>query len=228
MRELILVTALALAPLAGCDAPKQDEPIAKAAKPELKQTVDTKMSKEELEEARRKAGFKSFDEEAAENMAAMEKGEREYIKRRLPKYRDMLAQVGGFVDRVEKEAEKWPKAKDAQAAFDAFAKKYEEDMKTFMEGYNELTEQGLKGGNAQAKIGSAMRSLADLNNDLRPDISSEAGFKTAVQGIRDAIAEVDKELTAIEKDESLDASGADSEGDGDEKAGDEKADKKPG
>ena len=234
MRHVIVASILALAPLYACDAPKQEEPIAKSTKPgELKQGGDTKMTEEELEEARRKAGFKSFEEEAAENMAAMEKGEREYIKRRLPKYREAMKTVRGFVDQIEKESATWPKAKDPQAAFDGFAKKYEEDMKAFMVSYNELTENGTRGGAAAAKIGAALRSLADLNNDLSPEIAGEASFKTATEEIRKSLDEVDKELDAIEKDESLDATGAEGESEGpddakagDAKAGDAKADDK--
>lgn len=240
MRHVIAASVLALAPLLACDAPKQEEPIAKSTKPgELKQATDTKMSKEELEEARRKAGFKSFEEEAAENMAAMEKGEREYIKRRLPKYREAMKTVRGFVDDIEKQSAAWPKAKDPKAAFDKWAEKYKEDMKAFMESYNELTENGTRGGAAAAKIGAALRSLADLNNDLSPEIGAEASFKTATDGIRKSLDEVDKELDTIEKDESLDASGAEGESEGeagaegdakagDAKAGDEKADDKKG
>lgn len=228
MRNVIVASILALAPLLACDAPKgDDEPVAKSTKPgELKQASDTKMSEAELEEARRKAGFKSFEEEAAENMAAMEKGEREYIKRRLPKYREAMKTVRGFVDQIEKESANWAKAKDPQADFDKFAKKYEEDMKAFMTSYNELTENGTRGGGAAAKIGAALRSLADLNNDLSPQIGSEASFKTAVEDIRKALDEVDKELDTIEKDESLDATGAEGESDGPDEKGDAKADEK--
>jgi septation ring formation regulator EzrA len=233
MRHVIVASVLALAPLSACDAPKQDEPIQKATKPgELKQAgADTKMSEAELEEARKKAGFKSYEDEAAENMAAMEKGEREYIKRRLPKYREAMKTVRGFVDQIEKEAAAWPKAKDPQAAFDKFAEKYKEDMKAFMESYNELTENGIRGGAAAAKVGAALRSLADLNNDLSPEISKEASFNTALADIRKSLDEVDKELDTIEKDETLDVSGAEGEtdapADGDDaKADDAKADDK--
>jgi hypothetical protein len=226
MRHLIVASILALAPLVACDAPKQEEPVQKAAKPELKQAADTKMSKEELEEARKKAGFKSFDEEAAENMAAMEKGEREFVKRRLPKYREAMKTVRGFVDEIEKQSATWPKAKDPQAAFDKFAEKYKEDMKAFMESYNELTENGIRGGALAATIGAAMRSLADLNNDLSPEIAGEASFKTALEEIRKSLDAVDKDLDAIEKDETLDATGAEGESDGPDEKGDAKADDK--
>ena len=212
---------------AACDSPKQDEPAASSKKPgELKQASDTKMTKEELEKARKEAGFKSFDEAAAENMAAMEKGNREYIKRRMDKYRDMLKQLRGFVDTIEAESAKWAEGK---GDFEKFKEKYEEDAKAFRTSYNELTGNGLEGGNTQAKIGKAMRGWENINNDLGPDIAKEGSFKTAIEDLRKDLDEVDKEIDAIDKDESLDASGEEGEEGGDAKAegkADEKADAK--
>src|SRR5688572_27553267 len=221
MRQVIVATIVALAFGTGCDAPKQEEP-AKATKAELKQATEKKMSDAELEAERRKAGFIPLEEQAADNMAAMEKGEREYVKRRVDKYKEMLKRIRELLDGVEKEAAKWAKAKDPQKAFEAFAKTYQEDMKEFLKGYNELTEGGVRGGNFQAKISAAIREWEGLNNSLAADSSGKDEFKAALKATRDGLDGVDKELEAIEKDATLDISGEEGK-EGDTKAGDTKA-----
>jgi hypothetical protein len=220
---IAIIAGLALGAIS-CDSPKTEDTPAPSTKPgELKQASDTKMSKEELEKARKEAGFKSFEEQAAENMAAMEKGNREYIKRRLTKYRDMLKGMRSMVDDIESQSAKWAEGKGDFAKFEAA---YKDDAKDFRTAYNELTGNGLEGGNTQAKIAKAMRSWENINNDLGPDIAKESNFKTALEEVRKDLDEVDKDIDAIEKDDTLDGSGGEdaaADGKGDEKA-DAKAD----
>src|SRR5690606_19852019 len=123
----------------------------------------TDMTPEELEEARRKAGFKDKDELAEENIAVMRKGEREYVKTRLAEHRALLASVRGLVDRVEKEAPKWAKAKEPAKAFEKFSKKHEEDTKALDETYKALMEGGGSQIDVQAKLVGAFRSFELLN-----------------------------------------------------------------
>src|SRR4029079_12583543 len=99
--------------LAACDSKPKEEPPAKTKNlSELKQTTKTDMSPEELEEARRKPGSADKDQPAEESIAVMRKGEREFVKTRLAEHRALLKTLRGLLDQVEKEAPKWPKAKD--------------------------------------------------------------------------------------------------------------------
>jgi uncharacterized low-complexity protein len=207
----------------GCDSSKPEIAPAPTKKPsELKQAVDEKRSKEELEAARRAAGFKSYEEQAAENMAAMEKGEREYIKRRLVDYRKLLADLRADVDDIEKSSKDWAAAKDGQKAFDAHAEKRKEHTKGLNTRYAEISEDGVRGGNFQANLSKAWRAWEDLGNDLGPAISAEGNFTKALADLRTELDGLTKELDAIEKDETLDAGSEDAKA-GDAKAGDAKA-----
>ena len=136
MRALVCATGLVIG-LCACDTgqPKVETPPPTKSITELKQSSQSELSPEELEEERRKAGFKDPDELAAENIEQMKKGEREYVKTRLEEHREMLTSLRGLVDRVEKEAPKWAKAKDPQGAFDKFSEKYKEDTAALDETY---------------------------------------------------------------------------------------------
>lgn len=203
MRALICATGLVLG-LYACDSgqTKVETPPPTKNIGELKQSANTKMSPEELEEARRKAGFRDPDELAAENIEAMKKVEREFVKTRLAEHREMMATLRDLVDRVEKEAGKWAKARNAQSAFDKFSEAYEEDTKALDEVYDRLMKNGTQ-IDIQAKLVGAFRAFEDLNGDLGPEIAAEEGFATAVEGLRKQLDELDAELDAIEKDESL-------------------------
>lgn len=191
--------------LSACDSgqPKIETPPPTKSFSDLKQAAKTDMSPEELEEARRKAGFKDKDELAEENIAVMKKGEREYVKTRLAEHRELLETVRGLIDRVEKEAPKWAKAKDAAKAFEKFSEKFKEDTKAVDETYKKLMEGGGAQIDIQAKLIGAFRSFELLNGDLGPEISAEEKFGTAISELRKELDELDKELEAIEKDESL-------------------------
>ena len=202
MRLTLLVFATSL--VFGCDS-KPDEPIAKKTKSlsELQQDVKDERTPEELEKARKEAGFKDPEEAAKENIAAMEKGEREFVKTRIAKYKEMAKGFRENVDGLEKDAKAWAGAKDPQKAFDKWVEGYKEDVKGFFTAYNELSENGIRGGALAATISKALRTWENVNNDLGPEISKEANFEKSIGDLRTMIDEIDKELGAIEKDDTL-------------------------
>lgn len=226
MRRSVFVISIVLGLTAtACDA-KKDEPLVPETKNigDLKQEVKDKRTPEELEKARREAGFLDPEEEAKANMAAMEKGEREFIKTRLDKYREMTKGLRAHLDSIDKEAKNWAKAKNAQKAFDKFVEGYKKDVKDFTTAYNEVSENGIRGGKLAASIGKTLRAWENVNNDLSPEISKAANFDKSLTDIRTALDAIEKELDAIEKDETLKAgedSKADAKADGksDGKAG---------
>jgi archaellum component FlaC len=202
LRSLVCATGLVLG-LAGCDSkPKEEPPPKTKSISELKQTPKTNMSPEELEEARRKAGFADKDELAAQNIEAMRKGEREYVKTRLAEHRALLKTLRGLVDKVEKEAPKWPKAKDPAKAAEKFAEGYKEEVKAFDASYKKLMESAT-GIDVQAKLAGVKDAFELVTNDLGPELSTAEGFAAAVADVRKRIDEIEKELEVIEKDETL-------------------------
>lgn len=202
MRSLVCAIGLVLG-LVGCDSKPKEEPPAKTKNlSDLKQTTKTDMSPEELEEARRKAGFADKDQLAEENIAVMRKGEREFVKTRIVEHRAMLETLRGLVDRVEKEAPKWPKAKDPAKAFEKFNEGYKKDVKALDADYKKLMESAT-GIDIQAKLTSAVRSFELVNDDLGPELSTAEGFATTVADLRKQLDEIDKDLETIEKDEAL-------------------------
>jgi hypothetical protein len=203
MRSFVCATGLVIG-LAACDSgqPKAEPPPKTKGIGELKQTTKTDMSPEELEEARRKAGFADPDQLAKENIEVMRKGEREYVKTRLAEHRALSKTLRGLVDRVEKEAPKWPKAKDAAKAFEKFAEGYKEEVKAFEASYKKLMEVAT-GIDVQAKLAGVKDAFELVTNDLGPELSTAEGFAAAVAKVRTQLDEIDKELEAIEKDETL-------------------------
>ena len=169
---------------------------------DVKQKPKTEMSKEELEEARRKAGFKSHEERLEEAKAQYDKMEKGYIKGRLSTYRDMVKGLRTKLDDVEKAAPKWAKN---EAAFKKFSDKYKADNTDFKKSYDDLTEKGTRGGNLQIEIGNLVSEWENFNGDLGPKISEAEGFKTTLEGLRTKLGEIDKALDEIEKDESIEA-----------------------
>ena len=204
MRLFVCATGLLIG-LAACDSSSKtkEEPPAKTKNlSELKQATKTDMSPEELEEARRKAGFADKDQLAEENIAVMRKGEREYVKTRLAEHRAMIKTLRGLVDRVEKEAPTWPKAKDPAKAFEKFNEKYKEDVKA-LDATNKTLMESATGIDVQAKLIGAFRSFELVNDDLGPELSTAEGFATTVADLRKQLDEIDKDLDAIEKDDTL-------------------------
>ncbi len=208
MRSLLCATVCAAGLTLGapaCDSgqPKVEAPPKTKSITELKQSSKTEMTPEELEEARRKAGFKDKDELAEENINVMKKGEREYIKTRLADHRELTKTMRGLLDKVEKAAPKWGKAKDPAKAYEGFAEGYKEETKALAEKHNELIKGGGSQIDVQAKLVGVFRVFENLNGDLSPELAGEEGFQTALADIRKQLDEIDGDLEAIEKDESL-------------------------
>lgn len=203
MRALLCATGLVFG-LAACDSgqPKVETPPPTKSITELKQSSKTEMTPEELEEARRKAGFKDPNELAQDNINEMKKGEREYVKTRMKEHRELMKTLRAQVDKAEKEAGKWAKAKDPQKAFDKFSGGYKEDNKALTETYKKLIEGGAQ-IDIQAKLVGAFRGFENLNGDLGPEIANEEGFTKALADLRKQLDEIDADLDAIDKDESL-------------------------
>lgn len=201
MRSPVCAAALLLG-LTACDTGQAKVELPPQQAPKSNKPKKPEMTPEELAEARRKAGFKDKDELAEENIAVMRKGEREWVKTRLAEHRDMLGTIRKLLDRAEKDAPKWAKAKDAQKAFDKFSTQYKEDTTALGEVYDKMMEGGSQ-IDVQAKIVGMYRAFENFNNDLGPEISAEEGFPTALADIRKQLDELDKELETIEKDETL-------------------------
>lgn len=196
---LLFGLAAPMGGLAGCDAAEEPPPPKKRKKLSELTQEGPDMTEEELAEARKKAGFKSQDEIAAENAAMFEKGAREYVKTRLPEYKSFNEQFGTMLADLEKQAPKW---KD-EAAFEKFSKKYKETVDAFTDTYDALTGKGTEGGQTQAVLGKAFRMWEDLNTGLGPGVADNPKFKEGLDAIRDEIKKVDEALADIEKDESL-------------------------
>lgn len=162
-------------------------------------SYEKEMTPEELAEARKAAGHDSMDEIAAENAKMFEKGAREYIKTRLPEYRDLVAELRGYLDKIEKQAPKW----SDDAAFSKFEEKYKKDVKAFLDTYDTLTGEGIEGGNTQADLSAAVRAWEALNGELGAGIGDNAQLPTALEEIRERMTKVEAALDDIEKDETL-------------------------
>ena len=162
-------------------------------------SYEKEMTPEELAEARKAAGHDSMDEIAAENAKMFEKGAREYIKTRLPEYRDLVKELRGYLDAIEKQAPKW----GDDAAFSKYEDKYKKDVKAFLDTYDTLTGKGIEGGNTQADLSAAVRAWEALNGELGPGIGDNAQLPKALEEIRERLTKVEAALDDIEKDESL-------------------------
>ncbi len=223
----ITITLLLVASLAACDNSKPEEKApSKKSVFDLKQAPPGTASKEELEEARRKAGFKSNEQVMAEARAKDQQNGKIWIKERLKDYRKLVDDVRKKVDEIEKSAPKWKDAK----AFEAWNEKYKKDVSKLMKGYDELTAKGTEGSDTQTMLAEAMRAWEDLRGDLGPEIAAkekEEAFKNALAAIRKELDEFSKALDEIEKDDSLVPAPAEGEGkaEGDAKA-EGKADEK--
>jgi hypothetical protein len=226
--SLCFVSLVSLVSIGGCDNTRTEEKAQDKGKTafDLKQTPSTKKSQAELEEARRKAGFKSNEEVMAEAKEKYERDSKVYIKEHLADYRKLLADVRKKLDEVEKAAPKWANA----AAFESWNEKYKKDVSKIIKGYDELTKKGSEGGNTQSQLGGAIQAWEDLGGDLGPEIAKQEAFATTLAEIRKQLDAVGTVLDEIEKDETLVATPEPGpEGDakaGDAKAGDAKADDK--
>jgi hypothetical protein len=231
MRSLVVAFGFA-AVIAGpaCDQTKPEDkaPPAKTKNlSEMKQGGSEK-SAEELEKARKEAGWKSNDDMLAEAKEKYERDSKIYIKGKIKDYRKILEDIRKQLDALEKAAPKWAESKDGAKTVEAFATKAKKDNKEILDRYDEVTNKGTEGGNTQVVLGDAVRAWEDLYGDLAPDLSTNAAFATTLADIRKKLDEVTKVLDEIEKDDTLVAEpeeGADAKAD-DKKAGDKKADDK--
>lgn len=172
---------------------------------ELKQESKSEMSKEELEEARRRAGFKSPEEQRAEALAEYVKSEKAYVKGRLKEFRKLTQTMRKRLDTVEKAAPQWLKAKDGDAAVAKFKEKNKEANKQVIDTYDELTEKGSRGGDTIAGLDRAVRQWQDLNSELHPQAAEVEAFPAVLAAIRQQLDEVDAAFQEIEKDDSIEA-----------------------
>lgn len=229
MRRIVVLIALSTF-VAACDSTPRIEEKAPEKKKlsEMKQAGADKATPEELEEARRKAGFRSPEDARAEATAKYVLDSKIYVKGRLADYRKLLDDIRKQLDEVEKAAPKWAKAKDGQAALDSWNEKYKKEASKVTKFHDELTAKGTEGGDTEVAISAALQAWGNLRNDLAPDISANEGFKTALTDIRAKLDEIGKSLDDIEKDESVVAepeAGADAKADAN---ADAKADAKAG
>lgn len=195
-------------PLAGCDSSDEEPdlglPKTKSLS-ELKQESKSEMSKEELEEARRQAGFKSPEEQRAEALAEYTKSEKEYVKGHLKEFRGLVQGLRKRLAMVEKAAKNWLRAKKPEAAFEKFKEKYKESIKEYDDSYDEVTKERSRGGDTLAELEKAVRSWQDLNNDLSPDIAEAEGFEATLTAIREQLDKVEAQLEEIAKDDTIEA-----------------------
>ncbi len=166
------------------------------------------VSKEELEERRKKLGFRSKAdiqaEEAAKIAVEMEKGEREYIKSRAKDYKKLNDDTKKFVDDLEKESAKWAAAKDPDKAFEKAGKGFQDRMKDLIKEIDRLSERSTKGGNTQAIYNKLFRPLDEaVKGSLGPQISADAAFTELLKTTRTELDNVVKAVEEIEKDETL-------------------------
>lgn len=193
-----LLTFSSLAPMA-CDESARQEKLNTHKQTRDLKDFEPEMSPEELAEARKATHHDSQDELAAENAKMFEKGAREWIKTRLPEYRDFLADFRDHIDTIEKEAPKWKDDK----AFAKFDEKYKERVKAFITTYDALTGEGIEGGNTQAELGKAFRDWEALKDELSPGVADSERFPEILKAIRDTLDTVGKALDDIEADETL-------------------------
>ncbi|MBC8073437.1 MAG: hypothetical protein IAG13_34270 [Deltaproteobacteria bacterium] len=225
----ITISLVLVASLVGCDTPRVEEKApSKKGVFDLKQSSNSTASKEELEEARRKAGFKSNEEVMAEAREKDSRNGKLWVKERLKDYRKMVEDIRKKVDEIEKSAPKWKDAK----AFESWNEKYKKDVSKLKKEYDELTAKGSEGSDTQTILAEAMRAWEDLRGDLGPGLATEKkeAFEGALTNIRAKLDEFSKAVDAIEKDDTLvpePAEGeAKEEGKADAKADEKKADAK--
>jgi chromosome segregation ATPase len=214
MLRWVCVAALGLTAIA-CDKKEEDEDLGlKKSKSiyDVKQSTKSEMSKEELEEARRKAGFKSHEERLEEAKAEYSKMEKGYVKARLPAFRDLLEDIRANLDGVEKAAPKWVKS---DATFEKWNAKYKDGVKSVKKTHDELTETGNRGGNVEVEINTLLSDWDTFNAELEPKSAEAETFKASLEALRTKIGEIEQELDAIEKDDTIEPEKAE----GDEKKG---------
>lgn len=208
----------ALLGLVGCDNKEPDLGIKETKSIyDLKQEAKTDKTQEELEEARRKAGFKSHEEQIEEAKAQYEKMERGYVKGRAERYKELLASARAKLDKIEKAAPSWAKAKNPDKAVESFKTKYDEELEAFRKEYDDLSEKGSRGGNLQSDLETVVSALENLGNDLGPQLAEAEQFQTTLKAVRDQIDAIETLIEEIEADESIEAEEVAEDAEGGEK-----------
>jgi hypothetical protein len=207
MRAPLLFLALCLVPVVGCDSsesePDEKFKLKKKFVPPSEREVKVDATPEELAEARKKAGFKSREEQENEAKAMFEKSAREYVKTRAAEYRKFVEDIRAKLDDAEKQADKWAKAKKADAAFEKWKKASDEEDSAFEKRYLKLTGNMAEGGDTTAKLGKAYRAWGELRSNLGPKIAENERFKPKLEEVRSFLEPVDALLDDIEKDDTL-------------------------
>jgi hypothetical protein len=211
MRKPLWIAAavLTMSTFAGCEAsdkePEVDErfKVEKKFVPLSEREVKVTQSAEELAEIRKKSGFKTQEEIAAENAKMFEKGAREHVKTHLEGYRGVVAELTANLDEIDKESQKWLKAKDPGKAHEKWAKKKEKQNKELDKTYMKVTGNMSEGGETTAKLGRAYRGYTELFGNLGGKVAENERFPPAVEAIRKDLEAVVALLDDIEKDDTL-------------------------
>lgn len=161
------------------------------------------MSAEELIEIRRKAGFKDSTDLLSESAKLREKDARQYIKDRMPEYRQLLADLQQSVQSIAEGAQQWPNARNPQQAFERWNRQYTRKIQKLTATYYALTAQESQGGATQVLLGRSFHAWENLSNDLSPDISQKARFNSLLQEINQGFAAVEQAFDDIDQDERL-------------------------
>ncbi len=203
--RFVVVGALTLA-LSACGGEQKSiaDQIGPASKKPSELKIKKKtMSPEELAEARRKSGFVDPEEERAKIAKQMEKGEREFVKTRLKKFRALTKDFEARITELEKAVAKWAKAKDPQRPFDKFKGKFMKPARKLMKTQRKLSENNARGGKTNELLIMALRTWDDLLSDLGPDLANNERYPEIIKKVREQLAKVNEMLDDIEKDEDL-------------------------
>jgi hypothetical protein len=209
-RLWIASAVLALSTATACDSSDGGEPevderfkVEKKFVPLSEREVKVDQSPEELAELRKKSGFKTQEEIAAENAKMFEKGAREHVKTKLEGYREVVATLTSNLDEIDKESKKWLKAKDPAKAHEKWAKKKEKANKELEKLYMDISGNMSEGGDTTAKLGKAYRGYTELFGNLGGKVAENERFPPAVEDIRKDLETVVGLLDDIEKDDTL-------------------------
>ena len=206
-RSLTSIGFFCLLTAGACDDNKEMDLGIKETKSiyDIKQETKSDMTEEELKQARKEAGFKSHEEQIEEAKAAYETMEKAYVKGRLDSYRQLVADLRANLDKIEKAAPSWAKAKDPAQAIEGFKEKQAKPKKELIERYDELSEKGSRGGNLQSDLDQVVKSWEGLLRELSPEALEGDALSTTLESLRKALDGLEKQLQDIEQDESIEA-----------------------
>lgn len=186
----------------GCDRREQVTPTKTKNLNELKQAT-AEMSDEELEKARKVAGWKSNDELLADAKDEYERTSKIYIKTRIANYRKLVDDIRKQVGAVEKEASSWQASKDPQKAVASFSARAKKEKTAILARYDEITAKGTEGGNTQVALADAIATWEALLGQSSTEMVESQSFDSRLAEVRKKLDAVSKTLDAIEKDATL-------------------------